>query len=89
MSKIYEYWDVKIYNPKKGRIYYLRNKRNRRNNEITMTIRTHKNGKGTAVTKPISTVILSASTFFELWKKIDKKFHFQFVSLTNVEDMPI
>ena len=86
MSKVYEYWDVKIMHIKTRRVYYLRNKRDKKSNEITMTVRTHKNGKGTAKTKPVSAVILGESSIIGLWHVINKKFPFCFVKLESIPD---
>ncbi len=84
--KAFDYWDSKIFHPKSGRNYYLRNKFNRRSAEITMTVRTHRGGKGTAKTKPISAVVLSEKTYIQLWQKINKKFPFKFVELRDVPE---
>lgn len=84
--KQFDYWDLKIHNPKTGRIYYLRNKLNRRSNEITMTVRTHKDGKGKAETRPVSAVVISDRTHVQLWQKINKKFPFQFVTFSDIPE---
>lgn len=81
--KRFQYWDVKIFNPKSNRVYYLRHKRNVRSNELTVTARTHKDGKGTAKTKPVSA---DYSELVRVWQKIDKKFPFKFVELRDVPE---
>lgn len=82
--KRFTYWDVKIMHIKTRRMYYLRNKRDSRSCEITMTVRTHKEGKGKALTKPVSAVILGESTMIQSWQKINKKFPFCFVRLEPI-----
>lgn len=82
--KSFQYWDYKIYNPKLGRIFYLRHKFNNRSAETTMTVRTHKDGKGKAMTKPVTAVVLGDNTRIQLWQKINKKFPFQFVELRDI-----
>lgn len=84
--KQFDYWDLKIYHPKTRRVYYLRNKLNRRTAELTMTVRTHTNGKGKAMTKPVSAVQLSERTRVLLWQKINKKFPFCFVIFQEIPE---
>jgi hypothetical protein len=82
--KRFDYWDLKIFNPKLARVFYLRHKLNRQTAEVTISVRTHRDGKGALKVKPIQAVVLGESTYTSLWKKINKKFPFQFVRLENI-----
>lgn len=77
------FWDEKILHPQNGRIYYLRYKKTRLG-ELTITVRTHRNGKGIAKTKPVTGIILSEKTKLELLHAVYKKFKFQFVTLIDL-----
>lgn len=84
--KRFEYWDLKIYNPKQGRIFYLRHKLNRQTAGVTISVRTHRDGKGELKIKPVSAVVLGEVTYIQLWQKINKKFPFKFVELRDIPE---
>lgn len=84
-KKYYNFTDVQVIH--KGKTYYLRLKIEKRARTYTPTIRTQRDGKGTAVMRFKPVLVDDPTSYKEMLRKVNARFKIQIVQFVDIEDI--